>query len=102
MCLLFINNRSKRSSSSSRSNFPGPFRRFKVSGSMFKVPSLQQVRMGPGQEVASVSAIVLETDVSSCNHAVESAPQPALEKSSGVRNQQYQGKKIGEHSGYDQ
>src|SRR5215813_11381716 len=70
--------------------------------SMCKVPSLQRVPMGRGQEVALVSAIVLETDVSSCNHAVESAPQPALEKSSGVRNQQYQSKKIREHSRYYQ
>ena len=44
----------------------------------------------------------MESDIPRCNHAVESAPQPALENGSGVRNQQDQGKKVGEYSRYDQ
>ena len=63
--------------------------------SMFKVPARQRVPMVKGPEVALVSAVVLETDISRRNHTVESAPQPALEKGSSVRNQQHQGKKIG-------
>src|SRR5262245_19359376 len=53
-------------------------------------------------KIVLISAVILETDIPRRNHAVESAPQPALEKGSGVRNQQDQGKKIGEHSRYDQ
>ena len=58
--------------------------------------------MSPGLKIVLVSAVVVEADIPGRNLAVKSAPQPTLENGSGVRNQQDQGKKVGEHSWCDQ
>ena len=58
--------------------------------------------MSPRAKIVLASAVVVEPNIPSRNHAVESTPQPALKDGSGVRNQQDQGKKVGEHSRYDE
>src|SRR4030095_4567779 len=72
-----------------------------MNSEMWRQGLIRTVIGSKSSEIVLASSVVLKADIPRRNHAVESAPQPALKDGSGVRDQQDQGKKIGEHPWYD-